>query len=268
MFPGQEENRDSFFARLDGISEELMMDIDHAYFIAKAGHGHDERKGELDDEGNPIRYFEHPRRSTIILMDEIGCHEPLMICGSLLHDIPEDARYITIEKIERWFRSPTLARLVAKVSKIPKEGYLDRLWECARSGDWQPLLIKLCDRLDNMRSLECSSRAFQRKQGDETRLEYLALFVELLKIVPGKYKRGATKAFEELRYLVNKYETRPDEVSLKPTVDELTRVLPSPNVRDRLKKTAGGEVGDDLSPQQRCMLEMAEQIPTIIDKDE
>jgi len=268
MFPGQEEDRVSFFARLDGIDENLVMDIDHAYLIAKAGHRHDERKGELDEEGNPVRYFEHPRRATIILMDEIGCRDPLMICGGLLHDIPEDARYITVEKIERWFRSPTLARLVAKVSKIPKDGYLDRLWDCIRRHDWQPLLIKLCDRLDNMRSLECSSRAFQRKQGDETRSEYLPLFNELLRFLPGEYKRGATRAYEELRYLVHKYETRPDETGQVPVTDvSCSPVLPPPDIRDRLKETADGGVGDELMPQQRCMLEEFEQFPTV-DEDE
>lgn len=210
MFPGQEEDRESFFARLRNMAEKTQWDVDHAYVIAKAGHRHDERKGETDNEGRPLRYFEHPRRVAIILMDEIDCHEAMMICAALLHDIPEDARFITVEKLDRWFRSPSLARLVAKVSKIPKEGYLGRLRICAETNDWRPLLLKLCDRLDNIRSLEGTSRDFQREQADETRRDYLPLFADLLKMLPGVYKRGATLAFEELNYLVTRYETKPD----------------------------------------------------------
>jgi len=212
MFPGQEEDRGSFFARLTGLTEEQRSDIDHAYLIAKAAHRHDERAGETDDEGNPLRYFEHPRRVAIILMDLIGCHEPLMISAALLHDVAEDAHHINLKKLERWFRSPMLAGLVAKVSKIPKQGYLGRLSECAKHGDWQPVLLKLCDRLDNMRSLENTSRDFQRKQGDETRRDYLPLFMELLKRLPSVYIGGATRAYEELNYLVSRYETKPDEI--------------------------------------------------------
>lgn len=213
MCPRQEEDRKTFFARLPHLlTDEQLWDIEHAYLIAKAAHRYDERTGETDEEGNPLRYFEHPRRVAIILMDQIGCHEPLLICAALLHDVPEDAHHITLHKLERWFHSPTLAGLVAKISKIPKQGYLGRLQECAKHGDWQPVLLKLCDRLHNMRSLENCARDFQRKQGDETRRDYLPLFAGLLKRLPSVYIGGATKALEEMRYLVGRYETKPEEL--------------------------------------------------------
>ncbi|MEA3249338.1 MAG: HD domain-containing protein [Patescibacteria group bacterium] len=208
MFPGQDENREKFFIRLTFLKEGNLSDVEQAYIVAKAELRHNPRKGELDSEGNPIRSFEHSRRTTLVLVDEIGCFEALMIRCALLHDVPEDSRYVTVAKIRRWCRSVELARIVGMVTKDPKEGYEDRLRQCGEAGDWRPGLIKLCDRIDNMRHLDYLGREFQRKQGDETRDVYLPIFTELLKIMPDEYRRGTRKVFEELCELVAKYETK------------------------------------------------------------
>ena len=57
-----------------------------------------------------------------------------------------------------------MARIVQTVSKVPREGYVERLAACS---DWRTLAVKVADRLDNLRSLRSGqvSPAFRARQG-------------------------------------------------------------------------------------------------------
>lgn len=170
------ENRESFFARLEPrLAPSELLDVQLAYTLSKYGHRAQLRK-ELDADGSPIRYFEHPRRVALILLDEVRVFDPTLIVSALLHDAIEDTRDLTPEVIEHCFGADVV-KVVKALSKVPKEGYLERL---RGSVDWRPYAIKACDRVDNLRSLAGSTPNFITKQCDETADHYLPLMRDRL----------------------------------------------------------------------------------------
>lgn len=168
------ENKASFFARLEPrLAPSELVKVRAAYYLAKYGHRAQVRK-ETDGQGHPLRYFEHVRRVAIVLMDEADCYDPDLICTALLHDALEDTEDIDSAIIEQMF-GPAVARRVRLLTKDPKEGYVDRL----KLADDETLLVKACDRLDNLRSLGETTSAFRKKQFLETLETYWPLFREL-----------------------------------------------------------------------------------------
>ena len=169
------ETHETFFARVKPIftpSEELKIGL--AYIMAKAGHRNQFRK-ELDTVGNPVRYFEHPRRVAIILLDELEITNWEMIVAAFLHDGLEDIRGLTAEMLESYFNT-NVCRMVKLLTKEPKEGYWKRL---IKRGDWATLVVKSSDRLDNLRSLTAGTKEFQKKQIKETVEEFYPLLDQL-----------------------------------------------------------------------------------------
>lgn len=189
------ENRESFFRRLEPfLVPSVLLDVQHAYTLAKYGHRAQVRK-ELDEHGDPIRYFEHVRRVAIILVDEIKIVQPEMIISALLHDVIEDAPNLPAELIEHCFGAD-VCHIVKTLSKAPKEGYLDRFY---MSTDWRPYVIKGCDRLDNLRSLASSTHEFRLKQLSETQQKYFPLFDRMLELTPNEFKPRIQYLRDEIR---------------------------------------------------------------------
>lgn len=177
------ENRNSFFARLEPTlapSEVLRTQL--AYYLAKYGHRAQVRKEKVN--GERLRYFEHLRRSALVLIDTLHCSDWELVCALLLHDALEDTKELSAELIELSF-GPRVARIVRTVSKIPENGYLERL-HCAPA---DTILVKACDRLDNVRSLvvDGTTTKFVKKQIKETRKSYLPLFRKVLTDGPPHY---------------------------------------------------------------------------------
>lgn len=179
------ENREAFFSRIRPFfAPSVLLDIELAYTLAKFSHRAQTRKDEADDEGQPLRYFEHVRRVALILIDEARIVQREMVLAALLHDGMEDTRDLTPEMIEHAFGADTVG-IVKVLSKVPKEGYMERFW---LSTDWRPYVLKACDRLDNLRSLEQSSAAFQAKQVKETQEKFYPLFDRMIELAPAEFK--------------------------------------------------------------------------------
>lgn len=198
------ENKESFNARLKPffpLSEEL--DIKLAYYLAKYGHRAQVRK-EMQD-GEPMRYFEHVRRVAIILMDEAKIMRKEMIITALLHDSIEDTEDLTPELLEHSF-GPDVVSLIKILSKVPKDGYIERL---AMSTDWRALLIKGCDRLDNMRSLMLPENTmdFKKKQIAETKDKYFPLFDRMVTLTPSQHATSVSLIRDEVRRIVERCST-------------------------------------------------------------
>lgn len=179
-----QENRESFLTRLHEppgsviFSEEERARIEMAYDLAKHAHRWQERK-------DGTRYFEHPRRVALRLLDEIGLYDFETIVVGLLHDTYEDcSKYVTPIKVQI-IGGPGAARKLRLLSKVPKEGYVDRL---SRFGCWKTLTAKLCDRDDNFEDMSDCTTEFRRKQTLETRDVYLPLFAGLSSMAPQPYK--------------------------------------------------------------------------------
>ena len=201
MSKSRPENREAFFARLRPIlSPGELLDVELAYALAKHAHRAQVRS-ERGADDKPLRYFEHPRRVALVLIDEVRVSDPELICVALLHDGVEDTRELTPAMIERHW-GPDVARLVQLLSKVPKEGYIERL---ATYGDWRARLVKAADRLDNLRSLgeHQVTAAFRERQLTETRRLYLPLLERLTAEVPDALRPGTERLMTELRERVN-----------------------------------------------------------------
>lgn len=125
--------------------------IQKAYIFAKSGHGNQKRHS-----GEP--YFSHPLAVAEILT-ELKLDEDSIITA-LLHDLVEDTE-VTLEEIEKIF-GEQVAKLVdgvtklSKIESIPTNEHVAenfRKLTLAMSQDIRVLLIKLADRLHNMRTL-------------------------------------------------------------------------------------------------------------------
>ncbi len=128
-------------------------------------------KGQTRLSGEP--YLVHPLEVTHILA-ELKMDTQSLATG-LLHDTVEDT-YTTIEKIEEMFGSEIAALVdgVTKISRISFENREDREAEnyrkmiLAMSRDIRVILIKLADRLHNMRTLTHHLTVKQRRIAEET----------------------------------------------------------------------------------------------------
>lgn len=125
--------------------------VQKAYILSKTAHGNQKRHS-----GDP--YFLHPLEVAEILID-LKLDQQSIITA-LLHDVVEDTD-VTLEEIEKDF-GEEIARLVDGVTKLGKiessssdERALDNLRKLAfaMSEDIRVLLVKLADRLHNMRTL-------------------------------------------------------------------------------------------------------------------
>ena len=170
------ENKASFFARLEPyLSPKEILQVKTAYIFAKFGHRAQKRK-ELDDDGTPLRYFEHVRRTALILIDELEWINADMISAALLHDCLEDTEDVTAELIEHMFGT-NVCKMVRGLTNIPKENYIERL----HKADSKIVRIKFCDRLDNVRSLDKIGvkEEFKRRKALETQDKYFPLFEKM-----------------------------------------------------------------------------------------
>lgn len=196
------ENKESFFDRVSPhLAPSEICKIRLAYYLAKHGHRAQVRKELVDNK--PQRYFEHVRRVALVLMDEAECMDSNMICAALLHDILEDCgEDMTPEILESAFGADVVS-IVKKLSKIPKEGYLERLERCA---DWRVLMIKFCDKLDNLRSLnvEGVTEEFRARQFEETSKKFVPkLMYRFLNMVPSAHEYAAKQVLSKINRLID-----------------------------------------------------------------
>ncbi|GAB6985941.1 GTP pyrophosphokinase [Nocardioides pyridinolyticus] len=138
--------------------------LERAYLTAERLHGTQTRKS-----GDP--YITHPLAVTTILAD-IGMTEPTL-AAALLHDTVEDTPY-TLEQVRQDF-GDEVAQLVDGVTKLDKVKYGDsaqaetiRKMIVAMSRDIRVLVIKLADRLHNMRTLRYVKQETQERVARET----------------------------------------------------------------------------------------------------
>lgn len=198
------ENFATFQKRLEKFYQDDLLDIELAYTVSKYSHRHDVRK-EIDPESQKnVRYFEHPRRVSLILIDEVWALDPSVIISALLHDAIEDTTAVNYDRVRRWF-GREIARIVQLLTKTPenKEDYVDILMA---SADWRALMIKAADRLDNLRSLENTSNEFKARQIKETKEKYFPLFDRLIEIAPTEHVRGARYLRTEIGDQVGRIE--------------------------------------------------------------
>src|SRR5690349_1838989 len=125
-------------------------------------------------------YILHPLAVARICIEEIGLGVRSTIC-SLLHDTVEDTD-VTLEDIERRF-GPEISRIVDGLTKISNVIDINASQQAENfkkilltlTDDPRVILIKLADRLHNMRTMECMKREKQLKISSETVYVYAPL---------------------------------------------------------------------------------------------
>ena len=148
--------------------------ITKAFNFARQAH-----KGVRRLSGEP--YIMHPIAVAQIACEEMGLGST-SICSALLHDVVEDTDY-TVEDIENIF-GPKIAQIVDGLTKISGGIFGDKASAQAEnfkkllltmSDDIRVILIKICDRLHNMRTLESQPANKQYKIAGETLYIYAPL---------------------------------------------------------------------------------------------
>ena len=178
----------------NNVTNEGKRQIRKAFTVAMNAHAGVRRK-----TGEP--YIYHPLEVATIAAEDLGLGATAVVCA-FLHDVVEDTVY-TLEDIEHIF-DKKVAQIVDGLTKI--EGVFDyannsiqsenfKKLLTAMGNDMRVILIKLCDRLHNMRTLESMPENKQLKIASETQQLY----------VPLAHRLGLYKIKSELEDLATKY---------------------------------------------------------------
>ena len=176
--------------------------ITKAFNFARQAH-----KGVRRLSGEP--YIMHPIAVAQIACSEIGLGST-SICSALLHDVVEDTDY-TVEDIENIF-GPKIAQIVDGLTKISGGIFGEQASAQAEnfkkllltmSDDIRVILIKIADRLHNMRTLDSQPANKQYKIAGETLYIY----------APLAHRLGLYKIKSELENLSFKFE-HPEEFDI------------------------------------------------------
>lgn len=160
--------------------------LERCYNLANEAHKNQQRVS-----GEP--YIQHPINVALLLL-ELGLDTP-SICAALLHDVVEDTN-ISLDLIKKQF-GEEVALLVDGVTKLGTIAFSSvaeqqaenlRKMLLAMSQDIRVMIIKLCDRLHNMRTLGAMPEQKRRDKALETMEVY----------APIAYRLGMKKLKEEL----------------------------------------------------------------------
>ena len=206
--------------------------IERAYDLAARLHA-----GQSRRSGDP--YITHPLAVATILAELGMPHDT--ICAALLHDTVEDTQY-TVDALREEF-GEDIAALVDGVTKLDKVKYGDaaqaetvRKMVVAMSRDIRVLVIKLADRLHNMRTLRYLPREKQEKKSRET-LEIFAPLAHRLGMNTVKWELEdlafATlfpKRYDEIARLVSERAPR-REMFLQEVVEDVQEDLKDAKIK-------------------------------------
>jgi GTP diphosphokinase / guanosine-3',5'-bis(diphosphate) 3'-diphosphatase len=238
---------------LVGITQENRTFFDALQFA------HDMHTGQIRKSGAP--YISHPCAVAEILVREFGIKDPALLAAALLHDIVEDIPQISLADIETRFGS-VVAELVDGCTKLSRY-HLDRatLKDLTHSKIFLSasrrlgvLVIKLIDRLHNLRTLHYLRQAKRQRIAQET-VEVYAPIASMLNIAQLKrelyhlalnhlYPRKSKKILNITRGLRNSPEVLEIEAALNEALSVLPyKVVVRPRTKglgtyyDRLKRT-------------------------------
>ena len=186
--------------------------ITKAFNFARQAH-----KGVRRHSGEP--YIMHPLAVARIVCKEIGLGST-SICAALLHDVVEDTDY-TVEDIRNLFGNK-IAEIVNGLTKISggvfgthasaqAENFKKLL--LTMSEDIRVILIKIADRLHNMRTLEFMQVNKQYKIAGETLYIY----------APIAYRLGLSRIKTELENLSFKYEHPEEYTRIEKKIEKTSR---------------------------------------------
>ena len=230
--------------------EEMQM-LDRAIEFTKGVHAHQTRHS-----GEP--YYTHPE-SVAIMLANMGMDSHTILAG-LMHDVIEDGKDITYEKLASMF-GQDIAGMVDGVTKLTKTGKNEmisrediqaesfRKMFLAIANDIRVVIIKLNDRLHNMRTLQYCSEEKQIRKARET--------LDIYAPLAHRFGMGAMKC--ELEDLCMKYlwpeEYKKLEQAMIPYQEERMRTLNKAMEEiEKALKEAGIEATLSGRPKHFCSI--------------
>lgn len=245
------ENPDELYGKLIKLVRENMTEndvslVEKAYFIAKKAH-----EGQFRFSGEP--YIIHPVSVAIILYN-LGMDGESM-AAALLHDVVEDTD-MTKENIQEEFGEDVanLVEGVTKLGKVPiftkeeQQAENVRKMLMAMSQDIRVIIIKLADRIHNMRTLSFMRPDKRREKAQET-LEIYAPIAHRLGIrgVKEELEDLAISyldpiAYKEIRDRLEQQQSKRKEYldSIQKKISERIKlVVPNASISGRIKSVHG-----------------------------
>lgn len=145
------------------VSPEDLDAVRRAYLMAESAH-----RDQMRDEGTP--YIVHPLRVAVSLVDELEIYSSKLVCSALLHDVIEDSP-ITREEVSHHFGEDVaeVVWLLTKLEHVSLPAYLRNIELSSHTG---APVVKLCDRLDNLRFLAYSNKAEKKRRYIRTTEDY------------------------------------------------------------------------------------------------
>lgn len=146
-------SRKQFFALLRGLPSGDLVQIQHAYWLAKNAH-------RMQSRDNGARYFEHPRRVAVMLIER-GVRDKDAITTGLLHDVTEDTNTphgVIVDVFPNiiWERLYLLSKVVPLFDPVTGQIYhrlkkpANDYFTAIAAADEVVRMVKCADRLDNL----------------------------------------------------------------------------------------------------------------------
>ncbi|MEK7478261.1 MAG: HD domain-containing protein [Patescibacteria group bacterium] len=166
------------------VSPTEMKKIKLAYALAEFGHSEQSR-----DNGEP--YFNHLVAATLILVDELGVTDVDLVVSELLHDMLEDSPILNEAALTLIF-GKRVAKIVQNVTKPKRndprfgsdderhQAYFARITSCRVDEK----IVKMADRLHNVRTLDNCLLQKRERKIRETRDHYLPLADDIGRMYP------------------------------------------------------------------------------------
>ncbi len=228
--------REVFDAMAPRVSEEDMKRLKLAFEYAREAHKPQKRKS-----GEP--YIFHPIAVAKIAAEELMLDIDTVI-AAFLHDVVEDTD-CKITDVQRTF-GPEVAFIVKAVTKPKKKKYemskqLDNFKHMLNSlqYDIRPLLLKIADRLHNMRTLSSMKADKQMKIAGETDYFYAPLATRLglynvkTELENLSFRFRCPHEYEELLEMIND-DKRANAGRLKVFTEEIYNLLTSHGIKARV----------------------------------
>jgi GTP pyrophosphokinase len=205
------ENRKTFNGRLRKFSKNEQKNIEWAYDLAKESHRTQVRQ-------NGERYFEHARGVALIILDEFKIKDSDMVIAALLHDVGEDTPTLGPILYSKWKQTATyrltrnfnndVAKMIIALTKARIDGKeiknKKQMYKMYYSGlhkaNTKTKLVKLADRLYNLRTMSDLPKEKIEKNIKETNEIYLPIF----KNIKGIYKTQANYGISEIEKQLKK----------------------------------------------------------------
>lgn len=205
-----------------GLPEEGLPRIRHAFYLARGVHS-----GKKRENGEPV--FNHPLQTALILINECKLTDSTLVVSALLHDVCEASdvfgdrkgvsyvdwsaeaeKYMLEDGFEQEDADILLTLTEPTVNRIDvhtREQTRGMLYEQVEAGSPKAVIIKMADRLHNLRTQYASKLGKQIRKIKETEDIYFPLFEKAREVYPVETEYLMNEMKKEIEKLKQAHRT-------------------------------------------------------------